>query len=54
MAHIKHHENLYNASNLHWFIVLDTVQKFVNTMGIVPNFCTKTVSKKKKKNPSFP
>jgi hypothetical protein len=33
MVYIKHHENLYNASNLVWFIVLYTVQECCKYYG---------------------
>jgi hypothetical protein len=53
MAHIKHHENLYNASNLHWFIVLYTVQEcckyYVHSTQRLHQNCPQKIN-----YPSFP
>jgi hypothetical protein len=53
MAHIQHHENLYNASNLHWIIALYTVQECCKYYGYSTQLLHQN-SLQKINYPSFP
>jgi len=53
MAHIKHHKNLYNSSNLRWFIALYTMQECCKYYGYITQHLHQN-SLQKIKYPSFP